>query len=437
MWNCARLAAVGVGLLIGPAANRAAETVRVSGLQDFSCLAPADVRLGAIQLEGSVVHRAIDATWITLKPISKWGSFSYRVSPEDTANVGTAIADGWRAIRVSSGSDILTLRGEVVAVSEGGREWRGDFAFGEKTQRLKFILVENYVRGTDPAPSLRNVAYGPDARQVLDFYRADSASPTPVALFIHGGSWIRGDKADIVGVRDFLDAGISVVSISYRYCPPTNPSDEEPAVAIPLRDAARALQFVRSKAAEWKVDGQRIGVWGVSAGACSALWLATHPDLADPAGDAVSRESTRPLCAAGAYPQTTLDPEEMRQWVGEGITYGAHAFGLPAAETPGKRFELFLAARPRLKPWIERYSPSALLSSDDPPIFLDYLDFSLTPNEPLGAYYTHSPGFGVGFAQRAKEIGAECHVGFAGHRDLIYPDWRTFLIHMLTRSKST
>jgi len=67
----------------------------------------------------------------------------------------------------------------------------------------------------------------------------------------------------------------------------------------PLGDAARALQFVRSKAAEWNIDKTRIGATGGSAGACSSLWLAFHDDLADPkSSDPVARESTRLLCAA-------------------------------------------------------------------------------------------------------------------------------------------
>ncbi len=47
-----------------------------------------------------------------------------------------------------------------------------------------------------------------------------------------------------------------------------------PPVKGPLHDAARALQFVCSKSAEWNIDKQRIGASGGSAGACSSLWLA-------------------------------------------------------------------------------------------------------------------------------------------------------------------
>jgi hypothetical protein len=55
----------------------------------------------------------------------------------------------------------------------------------------------------------------------------------------------------------------------------------KPPVQWPLPDAARVLQFVRSKAAEWNIDETRIGASGCSPGAGASLWLAFHPDFAD------------------------------------------------------------------------------------------------------------------------------------------------------------
>lgn len=438
MWHPGRFVMVAVvGAWMAGSSPGAAVTEAVTGLQDFTGLAPADVRAGRLTLHGAVVHRALDGSWIKFKPVSKWGSFSYRVAPENPAAITTppaaAMAE-WQAIRVNGGEEAVTLTGDIESVADGGAEFTGDFAFGGGTLRLKFLLVESDLRGADPMPSQRNVPYGSDARQVLDLYRAGTTAATPVAIYIHGGAWIKGDKSDLRGIRDLLDAGISVVAINYRYCPPANPSDNTPAVSIPLNDAARALQFVRSKAGEWNLDRRRVGVWGISAGACSALWLATHPDQADAGGDAISHESTRPCCAAGIYAQTSLDPVEMREWVGPHIAYGAHAFGLPMADTPERRFEAFVQARPRLVGWLSEYSPAALLSADDPPVFLDYLDFSLTPNEPLAAYYTHSPGFGIGFSRRAASIGAECHLRYAGREDARFTGWKDFLIHTLTKA---
>src|SRR5581483_8975043 len=113
----------------------------------------------------------------------------------------------------------------------------------------------------------------------------------------------------------YLREGISVVSVEYRFIPEATKDGEVPPVLGPLGDAARALQFVRSKAKEWNIDKTRIGATGGSAGACSSLWLAFHPDMADPkSSDPIAQESTRLTCAAVVGAQTTLDPQQMKEW---------------------------------------------------------------------------------------------------------------------------
>ena len=162
---------------------------------------------------------------------------------------------------------------------------------------------------------------------MLDFYPAKSDKPTPVVFYIHGGGWQGGDKK--TNPKPFLDKGISVVAINYRYVKNGVEDKVEPPVKAPLEDAARALQFVRSKAKEWNLDKKRIGATGGSAGGCSSLWLAFHDDMADPnSNDPIARESTRLYCAAVNGAQTSLDPKELREWM-PNYSYGAHAFGLP------------------------------------------------------------------------------------------------------------
>src|SRR5207247_1560778 len=108
----------------------------------------------------------------------------------------------------------------------------------------------------------------------------------------------------------------SVVSINYRFVSEAAAAGIKPPVQWPLHDAARALQFVRSKADEWNLDKSRIAASGSSAGACSALWLAFHDDLADPkSSDPTGRESTRLFCAAVVRAQTSLDPKQMTKWI--------------------------------------------------------------------------------------------------------------------------
>ncbi|MCI0464372.1 MAG: alpha/beta hydrolase, partial [Gemmataceae bacterium] len=184
---------------------------------------------------------------------------------------------------------------------------------------------------TRPAPTAANVAYGSHERQVLDFWQAKADRPTPLVLYIHGGGWQNGDKNSLgaAAIKRYLDNGISVAAINYRYVKQAVGLKIDPPVKAPLEDAARALQFIRSKAGEWNLDRKRIGATGGSAGACSSLWLAFHDDRADPkSSDPVARESTRLYCAAVSGAQVSLDPKELREWM-PNYGYGAHAFGLP------------------------------------------------------------------------------------------------------------
>lgn len=264
----------------------------------------------------------------------------------------------------------------------------------------------------NPAPTAADVKYGPHERNVFDFWQAKSDKPTPLLFFIHGGGWMGGDKKGIA-VEPFLKEGISVVSINYRYI--SQAQEVVPPVKAPLHDAALALQTVRSRAAEWNIDKTRIGASGGSAGACSSLWLAFHPDMADPkSSDPIARESTRLYCAAVNGAQTTLDPQQMKEWT-PNSKYGGHAF-LPLTGKDRPTFEGFLAAREKILPWIAEYSPYALVSSDDPPV---YLSFSAPPA--LGQEQkdpTHTANFGVKLQEHCKANGVTAELFYPGVTDV-------------------
>ncbi len=258
-----------------------------------------------------------------------------------------------------------------------------------------------------PAPTFGNIPYGTHERQVLDFWKAESDTPTPLVVVIHGGAWQGGRKEkrieECCNVAALLKAGISVAAINYRLITPG--MDVEPPVKAPLHDAARALQFVRSKAKEWNIDKTRVGAAGESAGACSALWLAYHDDLADPGSDdPVLRESTRLACVAVMGPQTSLDPKQLKEWT-PNSGYGGHAFGKGS-------FAQFLADRESILPWIAEYSPYALVSADDPPV---WTFFGLPPalgeiqRDPI-----HTANSGAGLQKRCAEVGIKCDVVYPG-----------------------
>lgn len=287
------------------------------------------------------------------------------------------------------------------------------------------------------APTLANVAYGTHERQVLDFYRADSDKPTPVVFHIHGGGWVAGDKRGVAALEKYLAAGISVVSINYRYSTQAQIAGEKPPVKWPLSDAARALQFVRSKAKEWNLDKQRIGATGGSAGACSSLWLAFHADLADPkSADPVARESTRLWCAAVTVAQTTLDPQQMKEWT-PNSRYGGHAFGfMPDPKdnrTRDTQFAEFLAARESVLPWIKEYSPYEHVTADDPPVYLIYAAPPALGQEQKDP--THTANYGVKLQEKCRQIGVECELVYPGAPDVKYPKVEDYLIAKLKAAK--
>ncbi|MCX7886004.1 MAG: alpha/beta hydrolase [Verrucomicrobiae bacterium] len=281
-------------------------------------------------------------------------------------------------------------------------------------------------------PTLANVPYGPHDRQVLDFYKAESDRPTPVVLYIHGGGWVGGDKNRVGALLNLLKEGISVVAINYRFVQQAQLAGVKPPVEWPLRDAARALQFVRGKANEWNIDKQRIAASGGSAGGCSSLWLAFHADMAEPnSPDPVARESTRLWCAAVAGAQTSLDPQQLVEWT-PNSRYGGHAFGFFDPNDLGtrdKHFAEFLAARARILPWIKEYSPIEHVTADDPPVYLLY---SAPPS--LGQEQkdpTHTANYGVKLQEKCRQVGVECELVYPGAPDVKHPTIQDFLIKKL------
>jgi acetyl esterase/lipase len=284
-----------------------------------------------------------------------------------------------------------------------------------------------------PKPTQANVPYGSHERQVLDFWRASSPQPTPLVFFIHGGGWVTGDKALVVNIEKYLEAGISVVSINYRYVTEAIIAEVKPPVQWPLDDAARALQFVRSKATEWNIDEARIGASGSSAGACSSLWLAFHSDRANAkSSDPVARKSTRLWCAAVRGAQTTLDPQQMKEWT-PNSRYGGHAFGFMNDPNDPKshdtQFAQFLAAREQVLPWIREYSPFEHASADDPPIYLIYVAPPALGQDQKDP--THSANFGVKLQEKLRRAGVECELVYPGAPGVQHSNMHDYLIEKL------
>lgn len=321
-------------------------------------------------------------------------------------------------------------KGPIMLQTHGGEiRWRNLFVREIGAEEGKKFLAANPQL---PNPTVYDLSYGPHRKQVLHFWKAESDKPTPVLFFIHGGGWMGGGRMSGLSgmLPTMLKNGISVVSVEYRFIPEATADGEVPPVNGPLHDAARALQLARSKAAEWNIDKERIGASGGSAGACTSLWLAFHPDMADPkSADPIAHESTRLWCAAVSAPQTTLDPQQMKDWT-PNSSYGGHAFFFTADATKKiSQFDAFLAGRETILPWIAEYSPYALVSSDDPPI---YMTFGAPPaiGQPQKDP-THTANFGVKLQEHCKEFGVPCELFYPGAPDVKHATVQDYLLDKL------
>ena len=105
----------------------------------------------------------------------------------------------------------------------------------------------------------------------------------------------------------FNKLGVAAFVLKYRL----GPRYHHPA---PLQDAQRAMRTVRSRAAEFGINPNRIGIMGFSAGGHLASTLGTHFDAGDPsASDPVERASCRPDFLILAYPVITMDARYTHQ----------------------------------------------------------------------------------------------------------------------------
>lgn len=254
-------------------------------------------------------------------------------------------------------------------------------------------------------PTFADVAYAPHDLTKLDFWKADGDSPRPLLVYIHGGGWVGGDKKIGAGVvQPFLDKGISVASLNYRL----TGTDRLP---TPVHDAARGLQFLRSKAKEWNIRTDRIALTGGSAGACTSMWLLYHDDLADPnSEDPVARESTRVIAAVGNAGQTSIDPKVIEPWLGPNVLQ--HRMINMAVGEP--TIEGALANYDKHAELYREFSPVNHVSAGDPPLLMTYGGNMKLPSENAG-HGIHHGMYGVKLKEKADAAGCECHLLIPGH----------------------
>jgi acetyl esterase/lipase len=120
-------------------------------------------------------------------------------------------------------------------------------------------------------PAFKDVAYATvSSTQKLDIYVPSGNGPFPVVLNFHAGGFKLGDKTNIPGKvgTALLNAGYAVVGVNYRL-------SGEATFPAAVLDARAAVRFLRANAATYRLDPDRIAVFGQSAGGNIAAMLGT------------------------------------------------------------------------------------------------------------------------------------------------------------------
>ena len=142
------------------------------------------------------------------------------------------------------------------------------------------LRAQTFTTPADSRPAkageFRDIPYvtGGHERQRLDLYLPpQSDGLRPVVVWVHGGAWEAGTKADCPA-KGMLARGYVVVSVGYRL-------SQHAVFPAQIQDCKAAIRWLRAHAAEYQIDPDRIGVWGASAGGHLVALLGTTGSVRD------------------------------------------------------------------------------------------------------------------------------------------------------------
>ncbi|MFI5455615.1 MAG: alpha/beta fold hydrolase [Isosphaerales bacterium] len=180
----------------------------------------------------------------------------------------------------------------------------------------------------------------------LDLARpAEGEGLIPVIVVIHGGAWRGGNKSDVRAISsEFVRRGYATVAPQYRFCP----KDPFPAQ---VHDVKAAVRWVKSNAKKYRIDPDRVGAIGFSAGGHLALFLGlTGPNDGLEGDVAAGAPDSRVRAVVNYFGPTDLAAQD-----------------IPDVSKP--LVKDFLGGSPQEKPEAAaKASPLTFVSKDDAPI---------------------------------------------------------------------
>ena len=225
--------------------------------------------------------------------------------------------------------------------------------------------------------------YGNTERNTFDIILPGSSTTTPLVIYIHGGGFVQGDKAEAFRSRGedisyFLRHKVAFASLNYRFYGPV----DSMGVKVCLQDVRTALQFIRHYAVKYNINKKLIASYGSSAGAGSSLYLAFHDDFALKDDTTLLGESTRIGCAGAMAAQATYDVfrwelfipgldtvmEKMKE---KFFDDAAHFYG----------YASYRAFAPQRDSITRSLDMLRMISPDDPPVFIMNLQKETAPTD--------------------------------------------------------
>lgn len=141
----------------------------------------------------------------------------------------------------------------------------------------------------------------------------ENANGTAIVICPGGAYSIHAtDHEGVQPAKYFNSIGVTAFVLRYRLSPYRHP--------VPLMDAQRALRLVRAHADEFKIDKNRVGLMGFSAGGHLTSTAVTHFDAGDAAtADPVDKESSRPDFGILGYPVVSFTSDYAHRGSGNNL----------------------------------------------------------------------------------------------------------------------
>lgn len=142
----------------------------------------------------------------------------------------------------------------------------------------------------------------------IHFYPAPSDKANGACMVICPGGAHRILAWDLEGteVAEWLNGlGVSAAVLKYRVPART----ENPKYTAAVQDAQRAMSIVRSRASQWKIDPDKLGIMGFSAGGETAALAALLPERLYSRVDSVDDVNWKPNFAVLVYTAYLVDKE--------------------------------------------------------------------------------------------------------------------------------